>query len=220
MVINVMTTVYLIRHSEKNRNVININNNDSFQLTNEKITLSVNGEKKANLLSYSSEMQDIESVFSSNYVRAVETAKYIAEKNNTNINIIEGFGERKYGIDSLDDIIENFEKKQLIDENYKLKNGESQKEVRDRMYNSLMYVIKNYREKRIAIVSHGTAMIFLLGKWCDISLVESIDNKLNTKIVFNDTPVFEGNLDAPEVFKLVFDENDNLTIIENIKWKE
>ena len=105
MVINVMTTVYLIRHSEKNRNVININNNDSFQLTNEKITLSVNGEKKANLLSYSSEMQDIESVFSSNYVRAVETAKYIAEKNNTNINIIKCFGERKYGIDSLDDII-------------------------------------------------------------------------------------------------------------------
>ena len=91
MVINVMTTVYLIRHSEKNRNVININNNDSFQLTNEKITLSVNGEKKANLLSYSSEMQDIDSVFSSNYVRAVETAKYIAEKNNTNINRVLDF---------------------------------------------------------------------------------------------------------------------------------
>ena len=45
-----MTEVYLIRHSEKYRNFNNIINDDSFQLFNEKIILSINGEMLANIL--------------------------------------------------------------------------------------------------------------------------------------------------------------------------
>ena len=45
------TVVYLIRHSEKYKRFINLDNNDSFQLCNEKIVLSSEGERKAKILS-------------------------------------------------------------------------------------------------------------------------------------------------------------------------
>jgi len=52
-----MTTIYLIRHSEPmKRKPIQFNNSDSLQIWNEKAPLSVNGEKRAELLSKSEEM--------------------------------------------------------------------------------------------------------------------------------------------------------------------
>lgn len=42
-----MTTVYLIRHSIKDKNYGEFDSNDSFQIRNEKLILSTEGEKKA-----------------------------------------------------------------------------------------------------------------------------------------------------------------------------
>ena len=77
-----MITVYLIRHSEKLRNVVNIDNDDSFQICNEKIVLSSIGEEKAKKLSELDELKNIDKVFASTYVRSISTAKYIADVNN------------------------------------------------------------------------------------------------------------------------------------------
>lgn len=206
-----MTEIYLIRHSEKIRNVSNVVNDDSFQLCNEKIVLSVNGEMLANELSKMSEMQGIDAVFASNYVRTIGTAKYIAYRNNVDIKVLKDFGERVYGIDSLNDIISGFEKLQWDDIDYKISKGESRREVTDRMYKAISMVLNDYKGKRVCIVSHGTAISFLLSKWCDVSVN---DNK--TRIVFNDKVIFDGNFTAPIVFKLVFD-NDKIVSIKNIK---
>ena len=84
-------------------------------------------------------------------------------------------GERKFGIDSWDELPDNFERKQFLDENFKLNSGENQKEVRDRMYSVIMNILNEYPNKRIAIVSQETAISYLLKKWCDVSIV---DNKL------------------------------------------
>ena len=70
---------------------------------------------------------------------------------------------------------EEFERRQFLDENYKIGNGESQKEVRDRMYFNILKILNSNQNKRIAIVSHGTAISYLLKKWCD---VEIVDDKL------------------------------------------
>ena len=99
-----MTEVYLIRHSEKYRNFNNIINDDSFQLFNEKIILSINGEMLANKLANMEEMSNIDVVFASNYVRSIGTAKYIAYRNKIDVNIDKNFGERIYGINSVDEI--------------------------------------------------------------------------------------------------------------------
>ena len=211
-----MTEVYLIRHSEKYRNFNNIINDDSFQLFNEKIILSINGEMLANKLANMEEMSNIDVVFASNYVRSIGTAKYIAYRNKIDVNIDKNFGERIYGINSIDGIMDDFNVKQWNDIDYKLPNGESRRDVTNRMYNALIRVINDYNNKRIAIVSHGTAISFLLDKWCDVFVNYNNDNKMNTKIVFKNKIIFDNNISAPCVFKIVFDDNNIIISIENI----
>lgn len=57
-----MTEVYLLRHSETLK-VNNIENDDSLQLKNEKMILSINGEKIAYEKSKNKDMQNIDVVF-------------------------------------------------------------------------------------------------------------------------------------------------------------
>ena len=206
-----MTTIYLIRHSKplKINNTFNI---DNLQIQNEKQSLSIEGERIAQDKLNNIEFDNIDIIFSSRYVRTIQTAKYLAEKNNLEINIVSSLGERKFGIDSWEQLPENFEKKQFLDENYKIGNGESQKEVRERMYSTIMQILKLHETKRIVIVSHATAISYLLKKWCDIQLV---DDKL--RYIFNNKILLDGYFDYCETFKLEFDNNNNLVNIENVK---
>jgi len=71
------------------------------QIRNEKNSLSVNGEKLAEQMSNYQELKDIDILYSSHYVRAMCTAKYIAEKNNIILNVDERLGERKFGVNSM-----------------------------------------------------------------------------------------------------------------------
>lgn len=64
-------------------------------MKNEKIVLSVEGEVKAEKLAECAELKDLSAVFSSNYARAISTAKYIACKNLIEINVDQRLGERK-----------------------------------------------------------------------------------------------------------------------------
>ena len=89
------TIIYLIRHSEQLKTKGCYFSKDSEQVKNEKIILSVAGEKKAEELSLKEELQGLDEVYSSSYVRAIATSKYIAEKNSLEINIDERLGERK-----------------------------------------------------------------------------------------------------------------------------
>lgn len=206
-----MTTIYLIRHS-KPLKVNNIFDTDDLQMQNEKKCLSIEGEQLAQIKLCNNEFNNIDILFSSNYVRAIQTAKYLAVKNNLDINIVSNLGERKFGITSWNQLPEDFEKKQFLDENYKILTGESRKEVSDRMYSVIMKILTECAGKRIAIVGHATAISYLLKKWCDIQI---IDNKL--RYSFNKNVLLEGNLDYCETFKLKFDENNNIINIEMIK---
>lgn len=89
------TIVYLIRHSEQLKIKGKYSSNENEQQKNEKIVLSIEGERKAKELSDKKELQNIDVVYSSNYTRAIATAKYIANKNNLEINVDERLGERK-----------------------------------------------------------------------------------------------------------------------------
>ena len=201
-----MTTLYLIRHS-KPLKVNNTFNNDNLQIQNEKQSLSLEGEQIAQNKLNNTELDNIDILFSSSYVRTIQTAKYLADKNNIDINTIDDFGERKFGISSWDELPSDFEEHQFDDENYKIGNGESQKEVRDRMYNALMQVLKNYNGKRIALVSHSTALAFLLSKWCKVNYADNYKFKGN---VF-----FNGKWEYCQTFKLIF-EDQELTDIKVI----
>jgi len=203
------TVIYLIRHSEPMKKKIDLINNDSLQITNEKNPLSIIGEQKALALSKIDELKDIDLVISSNYVRAMSTAKYIAENNNKDLYLNENFGERKFGVSDWSQKPQGFEKRQLVDLDYKIGDGESHNEVAERMYDSLMKTVNENIGKRIVIVSHATAILFLLMKFGTYS-----DNKLyfNGKVLIDEN--FKWN--APEVFKLEFEDNE-LIAIKNIR---
>lgn len=200
-----MTTIYLMRHSIALKNINNDCNNDSLQLQNEKMPLSIEGEELASNISKESELQNIDVVISSNYVRAMSTAKYISNANNVNLIVNSAFGERKFGINSWDELPTDFGLRQNNDENYKVGDGESQKEVRERVYKALMDVIDKYKDKRIVIVSHGSAILWLLKQWCNVNLK-------NKCITFNDKLIIYDNIFNCTTFKLEFDDNKLVNI--------
>ncbi len=206
-----MTTIYLIRHSRGNFEKLYINTNESFQLENEKYILSVDGERKAKKMAKLEELKDISMVVSSNYVRALSTAKYIAHYNQIPLYIDEDFNERKFGVDNIKKIPQNFFIRQIEDEDYKLENGESRSEVNKRMIRGLIKIMKQNKDKKAAIVSHASSIAFLLTKWC---CVEMINSKYVIK--FKGKTILNG-FDSPEVLKLVFNEKNKLVNIESIK---
>ena len=187
------------------KNINNDYNNESLQLQNEKMPLSIEGEELASNVSKESELQNIDVVISSNYVRAMATAKYISNANNVNLIVNSAFGERKFGVNSWDELPSGFELRQNDDVNYKIGDGESQKEVRERVYKALMKVIDEYKDKRIVIVSHGSAILWLLKQWCDVNLK-------NKCITFNDKLIIYDNIFNCTTFKLEFDDNKLVNI--------
>lgn len=200
-----MTTIYLMRHSMVLKDINNDYNNESLQLQNEKMPLSIEGEELASNISKESELQNIDVVISSNYVRAMATAKYISNANKLNLIVNSSFGERRFGINSWDELPTDFGLRQNNDENYKVGDGESQKEVRERVYKALMKVIDEYKDKRIVIVSHGSAILWLLKHLCNVNLVDKY-------ITFNDKVILKDNVFNCTTFKLEFDDKKLVNI--------
>lgn len=203
------TIVYLIRHSEqlKINGIKNIEEDD--QINNEKIILSVEGENKARELSKREELNNIDVIWSSNYVRAIATAKYIAYRNNLEVNIDSEFNERKLGnLETLKKLGENkkhsFTEEQLLDENLKNIDGENRIEVNKRMNNSLNKILEENKGKNIAIVSHGAAIKFLLMNWC------KLNNEL--KLTYKNSII---DLKSPSLIKLEFNGTnlDDLSLV-------
>ena len=208
-----MTVVYISRHSEPYRKIGTYNTNELEQIKNEKYILSINGENRARKLSELPELNDIDILYSSNYVRAMSTAKYIAEKNNIALNVDARLGERKFGVNDISELPKNFGEEQFKNMDYKLPNGESLNEVSKRINEVLLEILHNNSTKKIMIISHGTALTAMLSKWCKIKLNE--ERKL-IEIYFKNSLIFDGNWQAPELFRLEF-ENDELINIENIE---
>lgn len=213
-----MTTIYLIRHSEKLKIDGDYKTNESEQIKNEKIILSIEGEEKALELSKKAKLQGLDKVYTSHYTRAVATAKYIAAQNNLKLNIDERLGERKLGI-NVEDSMEkfrdagvkkdiNFTVAQLLDENLKSENGESNKEVRKRMLECINEIIQKNPKKRIAVVSHGAAIKYFIQNWCQY-------NYEKDSFFLSEKEVCQRILEAPSALELIFDE-DKLINIEKI----
>ena len=200
-----ITTIYLMRHSipfKEHRGTTNTN--ETILIENEKSPLSIAGEKLAEEKSLQEEFKNLDIVYSSNYVRAMATAKYFASANNLKVNIDEVFNERIHGVDSWSDLPQEFELKQFNDENFKVGYGESQKEVQTRMFNGLMKVLNENKGKRVAIISHSTAIAFLLKKWCEVFY--------DKEYTFNNKAFFNGKWEHLQSFKLEFKDNELINI--------
>ena len=210
-----MTTLYLIRHSIKEKNYGLFNNNDSKQLKDEKRILSCDGEEQALILSKNPELQNINEVWASNYVRAAQTAKYICNNNNKDINISEAFDERHYGTFEKDVDKEEFWINQFKNDNLKNKDGESKQEVVERMNIKIHEIIKNNKDKRVAIVCHNACILFYILQYCKLEKAE--ERKKLTISYKNKILIKYGIMKAPSVMKLQFNDDElvDITYFEN-----
>lgn len=207
-----MKTIYLIRHSAP---FIEIDNyidykNTSWNDYNRNMILSTKGENNAKELTNIKELRDINEIYSSDSFRAIGTAKYIAELNNLRIKLDSRINERNLGINSINELPENFSKKSFDDKNLKFKNGESLNEV-DKRFNEFINEILNKNNNKTVIVIHGMILMSYLQTLCNFEF----DGE-KFKISYNNKIVINRKFKNPDVFKLEFDNENNLNNIENI----
>ncbi len=105
-----------------------------------------------------------------------------------------------------------FTVEQLLNPNLKNKEGESNLEVRKRMLDFLNKMLDQYQGKRIAVVSHGAAIKFLLQNWC-------IYNFNVDAFFYQNHFLCEQNLESPSVIKMIFD-GDKMESIEKIEYEK
>ncbi len=208
------TIIYLIRHSVRLKNSLieknNSNQNDIIK--SEKSILSPEGEKRAEILSNERELQNIDVIYVSNCVRTLQTAKYFMIKQKLKAIIDDRFDERRKG-KSIQISQQEWLYNQYFNKTFKTEGGESQCEVRKRFSEAFEEILDKHKGKRIAIFSHGYAITFFLMKWCKLL---SVDENYVKKLSFKDNIIFNAKMNAPEVFKLELDENNELISIENI----
>ena len=176
--------------------------------------LSIEGEKRAEILSRQKEFENIDIVYCSNYVRAMQTAKYFIQEKNLKLNIDERFNERRIGNYDKDKYT-NFFCEQYWNKELKAEDGESQIEVDKRMLDGFWDDVNNNKGKNIIIVSHGTAISFLLMNWCKLLDVQPT---LLRKIEFNGKIIINRIYNSPEIFKVTLNEKNEILNIENLEF--
>lgn len=191
------------------------NTNQDKLILNEKIILSSEGEERAKILCNTDELDNIDAIYTSNCVRTLQTAKYLLERHNLKVKIDDRLDERRAGKPNDKDVPDWF-LKQYFDVNYKTEGGESQLDVQNRMSEVINEILESNKDKRVAIFTHGYAITFYLLKYCKI--LEIYDKKL--KYEYKGNILFDKTINAPEVFKLTFNDNKELENIELIEFEE
>ncbi len=208
-----MKTIYLIRHSNQYKNIYCQNDSLDEHTQNILIPLSCQGEKNAKKIADKYFSNNINYLCSSEYSRAINTAKYISNNNNIPINIFSEFNERNLG--EPENITEQFWLQQLKNEKIKTKNGESQQEVRNRMLKGIKIVLNSIIDNESAvIISHATAITFLLMNWCEL-----IDASLEDKtrhLKYKNKTIINDSFKTPEIFKLIFTSKNKIIEITRI----
>ena len=142
-----MTKVYFVRHAEPN-----YNNRDDMSRE-----LTAKGMADRELVTQFLSDKNITVVLSSPYKRAVDTVAHFAVSKGLNVEIIDDFRERKVDSVWIEDF-DAFSKAQWADFDYKLSDGESLNDVQRRNISALKKVLEKYKDRNIAIGSHGAAL--------------------------------------------------------------
>ncbi len=205
-----MTTIYLINNGFTMNN-LNFPDSESLSNRREKRILSIIGEEESRKLAQDVNLQKVNSIYSSDYVMSIGTAKYLAQNLELDINIREELGERVLG-NLGDKKIRMVNEMQENDFDYKLSGGESLNDVKRRMLKFLHKVLREDEGKIIAMFTHNVAITSLLSEFCDKGF--NLDNRLILN--FQDHAIVDGTWEGIKVIEMTFDKTD-LVNIERIK---
>ena len=90
---------------------------------------------------------------------------------------------------------------QLVYQKFKTSDGESAEDTNKRMTEFLNEILENYKEKRVAIVTHGGSIKFLLLNWCEVNENVKLEHKGE-----------ELNITSPCLLKLTFDDKELVSL--------
>ncbi len=202
-----MTTIYLINNSLTMNN-LNFPNKDSLETKREKRILSIEGEKESANLANDIDLQNVQIIYSSPYVMALGTAKYLSQKLGVGIEIRSEIGERVLGelgtkkIRMVSEMQEN-------DFNYKLYGGESLNEVKRRMLKFINEIKRSDEDKTIALFTHNVAITSLLSEYCEAGF--NLDNRLILN--YDNNAIIDGTWDGINIIEMQFDNQELVSIM-------
>lgn len=205
-----MKTIYLIKHSGP---FVDIKNYDDYENVlwedyNRNMILSSVGEKRAEELCNIKELSNVDRIFTSNSVRAIATAKYLAEKNNLKIELDKRIDERIFGVDTLNDLPKDFNKLSFDNKDFKMKKGESFNEVDNRFINFINDLLGQDSNKNVLVI-HGLILLSYLETICDFSFDGNIFD-----IKYKDKEIINGNPKSPSVYKITYNDNKEVIGVE------
>lgn len=201
-----MKTIYLVKHSGP---FVDIKNYEDYENVpwedyNRNMILSVDGEKRAERLCEIDELNNVERIFASDSVRAIASAKYLAEKNNIKIELDERINERIFGVETLSQLPNDFNKLSFDDKNYKMENGESFNDVDKRFIDFINDLLNQNNESYILFI-HGLILLSYLETICDFKF-----DGMNFDIKYNDKEILNGNPKSPSVYKITYNDNNEI----------
>lgn len=198
-----MTTIYFIRHANKSKTKEFISHYSEH--CNDVIRpISIAGIKQSQRISECLEFKNIDIIVCSHYLRSIMTALYLSESLNVPISIEKRVGERIRRMKLCDEMPVDFRLRQMLDENYKCKSGESRKEVTKRFANFVNSLLEKHEGKRIALFSHKTAITMYL-----MSVLQYFIDSNGVHLFFNGKEIFDGKWDGTaEIFCLEYERNE------------
>ena len=141
------------------------------------IVLNENGKKQARELAHSLKDHKIKAIYSSDLIRARETAEHIAEHHDLSIRLEPGLQEMNQGEleglsfpDIRDKYADVLKKWPESPETLRLPSGESLIEVQDRAWKVFEKVHSNHLGETVVVVSHNLTIITLLCKITGVGL--------------------------------------------------
>lgn len=142
-----MRKVYFVRHAEPNYE----NHDDCSR------ELSSKGLEDRKLVTRFLSDKCIDIALSSPYKRAIDTIKDFTDIVGLQIEVVDGFRERKVDSVWIEDF-DTFTMHQWKDFTYKLSDGECLQAVQQRNIEALNSALEKYKGKNIIVGSHGTAL--------------------------------------------------------------
>lgn len=161
--------------------------------------LSIIGEENANKISENPLFENIEKIYSSYYSSSLDSAKYLANKLNLNINLSELFNDCRVGYLGSKNM-KMVKGLQDHDFNYKLTNGESLIEVGNRLENGINKIIKN---EDIVIFTHKRAILGYLLKFSSVGY--NLDDSLILE--FNGKQIYDDSDTEYDIYELIIENN-------------
>ncbi len=201
-----MKTLYFI----SNNMVSNINvvypKHVTFNKIRERTMLSIRGEELAKSIANLDIFSKCEVIYSSNYFGAMNTSKYVADINALDIILDDRLGERIVGELGCNEY--RFLKgMQEHDFNYKLKNGESIKEVKVRMISCINDILQSDYEN-VLVVTHNIALLSYFISLCNKGF--NLEDRLI--LDYQEEVIFDGIFHEIDLVKVEFEDGKIFSI--------